>query len=72
MMLKLKNTNLTNILMKNIDINKIAVFIKVLFDKKDFKYFIGYKDVLKSRPLCILFPKVYIEETLMELNICLF
>ena len=58
MILKLKNTNFTNILIKNTDINKIVVFNKVLFGKKDFKYFIGYKDALKSRPLCIFFPKV--------------
>ena len=30
--------------MKDIDINKIVVSNKVSFDKKGFKYFIGYKD----------------------------
>ena len=31
----------------NININKIAVSNKVSFRKKDFKYFIGYKDAKK-------------------------
>ena len=31
----------------NIDINKIIVSNKVSFGKKDFKYFIGYKDAKK-------------------------
>ena len=48
MMLKLKNTNFTNIKssfsVDNIDINNIVVSNKVSFGKKDFKYFIGYKD----------------------------
>ena len=26
--------------------------------KKGFKYFIGYKDAGKNRPLCIFFPKM--------------
>ena len=32
----------------NIDINKIVVPIKVFFDKKEFKYFIGYEDANKN------------------------
>ena len=36
----------------NIDINKIVISNKVSFDKKDFKYFIGYKDAKDTRPLC--------------------
>ena len=35
------------ILMESIDINKIVVSNKVYFGKKDFKYFIGYKDAKK-------------------------
>ena len=35
------------ILIDNIDINKIAVSNKFSFGKKDFKYFIGYKDAKK-------------------------
>ena len=31
----------------NIDVNKIVVSNRVLFHKKDFKYFIGYKDAKK-------------------------
>ena len=30
----------------------------VSFGKKGFKYFIGYKDGKKVRPLCILLPKL--------------
>ena len=33
--------------MDNIDINKSAVSNKISFGKKNFKYFIGYKDVKK-------------------------
>ena len=32
------------ILIDNIGINKIVVYNKVPFRKKDFRYFIGYKD----------------------------
>ena len=35
-------------------INKIVVSNTFHFDKQDFKYFIGYKDSEKNRPLCIL------------------
>ena len=35
----------------NIDINKLVVANKFLFDKQNFKYFIGYKDNKKIRPL---------------------
>ena len=35
--------------------------------KKGFKYFIGYKDANKTRPLCIFLPKkVDIKETFMN------
>ena len=43
---------------KNIDINKIVVSNKVSFGKKAFKYFIGYKDAKKNKPLCIFLPKM--------------
>ena len=33
--------------MESIDINKIVVSNKDYFGKKDFKYFIGYKDAKK-------------------------
>ena len=35
---------------KNIDINKIVICNKVSFGKKEFKYFIGYKDAKKIKP----------------------
>ena len=31
---------------------------KVSFGKKDFKYFVDYKDTKKNRPLCIFLPKM--------------
>ena len=40
-------------LINNLYINKIVVSNKLLFGKEDFKYFIGYKDSEKIRPLCI-------------------
>ena len=43
---------------KNIDIKKIVVSNKAFFGKKCFKYFIGYKDVKKIKPLCIFLPKM--------------
>ena len=42
---------------KKIDINKIAVSNKVSFGKKGFKFFIGYKNAKKIRPLCRFLPK---------------
>ena len=41
---------------KNADVIKIVVSNKVSFWKKGFKYFIGYKDNKKSKPLCIFLP----------------
>ena len=38
---------------KNIDINKIVVSNKVCFCKNAFKYFIGYRDGKKIKPVCI-------------------
>ena len=43
---------------RNIDINKIEVSNRVPFGKKGFKYFIGYKNSKKIRPLCIFLPKM--------------
>ena len=42
----------------NTDVYKIVVSNKISFGKKDFKYFIGYKDAKKIRPLCIFLPKM--------------
>ena len=41
---------------KNADVIKIVVSNKVSFWKKGFKYFIGYKDNKKIKPLCIFLP----------------
>ena len=46
------------ILIDYIDINKIVVSNKISYGKNDFKYFIGYKDAKRIRPLCILLPKM--------------
>ena len=43
---------------KNRDINKIVVSNEVSFSKNEFKYFIGYKNAKKIRPLWIFFPKM--------------
>ena len=43
---------------KKIDIQKVIIGNNVSFCKKGFKYFIGYKDAMKIRPLCILLPKM--------------
>ena len=45
-------------LIYNRDANKIVVSNKISFGKKDFNYFIGYKDAKIIRPLCIFFPKM--------------
>ena len=43
---------------KIIDINKITVSNKISFGKKRFKYFTGYKDAKKIRPLYIFLTKM--------------
>ena len=55
----------------NIDINKIAVSNKASFGKKNFKEFLGYKDVKKIRTLTkfVLKMSIYRETNLNE---CLF
>ena len=47
----------SSISINNTYINKIVVSNKVPFNK-GFKYFIGYKDAKKIRPLCIFLPKM--------------
>ena len=39
-------------------INNIVVSNNICFSKNSFKYFIGYKDTKKIRPLCIFLPKL--------------
>ena len=46
-----------SISINNTDINKIVVSNKVSFSKKDFKYFIGYKDGTKLACMHLL-PKM--------------
>ena len=49
-------------LVDNIDINKIAVYNKVSFGKKGFKYFIGYKDAKKQTFIHIPFKNECIQK----------
>ena len=42
----------------DVDINAILVSHKVSFGENGFKYFIGYKDSTKVRPLCVMLPKI--------------
>ena len=39
-------------------IDKVVVSNKVCPGKKDFKYFVDYKDAKKVRPFCIFLPKM--------------
>ena len=43
---------------KNIDINKLVVSNKVSLIKKGFKYFIGYKNAKKNKPLWVFLPEM--------------
>ena len=43
---------------KYIYIIKIVVPNKISFGKKRFKYFIGYKNTKKIKPMCIFLPKM--------------
>ena len=42
----------------NVNVQKLKVPNEVPFCKKDFKYFIGYKDDRRARPLCITLSKM--------------
>ena len=50
--------NIEPISLKIIDIDKIVVSNKFSSGKKAFKYFIGYKNAKKFKPLCIFLPKM--------------
>ena len=52
--------NKSPISINHTDINKIGVANKLLFGKQGFKYFIGYKNPEKIRPLCIFCPQMII------------
>ena len=41
-----------------VDIKKILTSDRISFGKKGFKYFIGYQDNDKIKPLCIMLPKI--------------
>ena len=46
-------------LIENINFtDKIVVSNKGFLGKRGFKYFIGYRDTKKIRPLCIFLPKI--------------
>ena len=42
----------------DVDISKILVSKKVYLGNKGFKYFIGYNNSKKTRPLCVILPKM--------------
>ena len=66
-----KNKSLFSI--DNIDINKIIISNQVFFGKKDFKYFICYKEAEKIDLYAYSFQKwLHIEEILIKLNVCFF
>ena len=56
----------------DIDINEIVISNKIPFGKQDFKYFIGYKDNKKIRPLCILFPEMSIYKIYSDKTKCMY
>ena len=45
---------------------------KLPFGKQDFRYFTGYKDDKKTRPLCIFFPKVSAYKTDFDETECIY
>ena len=52
------NQHKSLISINNVGINKIVAYSKAPFGKPDVKYFIGYKDARKIRPLCVFLPKI--------------
>ena len=46
------------VLIDNVDISQIVVSNKVSFGKRDFKYFIGFKNAKQIRLLCMSLPKM--------------
>ena len=59
-------------MIKDIDITEIVQSNKLPFGKQGFKYFIGYKDNKKIKPLSIFFHRwVCIKDILIKLNICI-
>ena len=64
MILKLKNQIFavpsSQSTQKKVDIDKIIIPKKVLFVKRGFKCFIGFKDHEKFKPLFIMLPKIMV------------
>ena len=56
-------------MISNIDINKIVISNRFLFDNKDFKYFIGYKEI---RLLCLFFPEINIYKRYFDETKCMY
>ena len=57
----------------NVKIDRIVVFSKFPFGKKDFKCFISYKDDRNVRPLSIILPNMSTyKKILIKLNIYVF
>ena len=56
----------------DIDVNEILVSNKFPFGKQDFKYFIGYKDNKKIRPVCIFFPEMCIYKRYSDKTRCMY
>ena len=44
-------------MINSIDVNKVVVSNKLSSGIQDFKYFIGYKDNKKIKPLCLFSPE---------------
>ena len=62
----------SSISISNIGINEIVVTNKFPLDKKDYKYFIGYKDDKDIRPLCIFFPEMRIYKRYSDKTKCIY
>ena len=64
--------NKSPILINDRDINRIVVSNKFIIGKQDFKYFIGYKDSEKIRPLWLFHPQMIIYKRNFEENRCIY
>ena len=52
-------------------VNIITISQKFIFSKKDFKYFIDYKDNIEISSLCILFPEISIYKIYSDKSKCM-
>ena len=53
---------------KYVHISKILIPTKISCNKTCFKYFIGYKDHKKVKPLCIMFLKINVYKNSLDEN----